>query len=549
MSKDSQAGFSSIVIMVVLLIGLIAGVFIVQTRTTFKPRAQFEDISSEYQQFAQGQEENFDKTGKLKILHVDDFKNKKSQTKYLLASEGDEYILDTKGKRIGLAGGSTIRVRGTKKGIVVSPIRELPRDFVRVMEGLPLKTTGEFKVGIVKVVVQNGSLKTRPESEYPTDASLLEMLGSNGTIDKYYQENSYNNISFKGEIVGTFTVDNAEKAEGCDYEKPVTDKIDKQIGEDILSRYTNVMYILPVQKGCGAGGIGTIMVDPDDGLMRTWILSQYNDPSLYAHELGHNLGLHHAAQLSCDYFPGCRYYEYGDMYDVLGGGNGVDLHQFNAPHKIAMGWIKQSLPNFPIQEINPGREKVSFVSISPLETRDGATKVVKVFRRNMNPTIAWVEFVNATPNTTASPDPTGEVPVTEIAENKEYFYLSYRQPIGTDKNLGPEITSGASVHLWNDDPFSITRLIYQVPRQSNEPFPTSQVGDPVFIPGGGNQDRSKEIFYISLCDGADCQNNVFEDKEYGIRITQISHNKDSVNLKIEYTKDSVYPSPSSFPTF
>src|SRR5439155_19948239 len=49
----------------------------------------------------------------------------------------------------------------------------------------------------------------------------------------------------------------------------------------------------------------------------------------YAHELGHNVLMHHAST------PGS---EYGDISDFMGYG-GVGLRGVNAPHREQMGWM------------------------------------------------------------------------------------------------------------------------------------------------------------------------------------------------------------------
>lgn len=55
----------------------------------------------------------------------------------------------------------------------------------------------------------------------------------------------------------------------------------------------------------------------------SWI-NGYDDTSVIAHEIGHNMGAHHAASLSCGSSTikvsrsGCSYSEYGDPLDVMG---------------------------------------------------------------------------------------------------------------------------------------------------------------------------------------------------------------------------------------
>lgn len=95
-----------------------------------------------------------------------------------------------------------------------------------------------------------------------------------------------------------------------------------------LSQYEHVMYVLPRTAKCGWGGLGVL------GCVKqcnTWI--KWNKSLVYAHELGHNFGMHHAStDLDNNGKIDC---EYCDHSGIMGNG-GYKL--VNAPHRYQMGY-------------------------------------------------------------------------------------------------------------------------------------------------------------------------------------------------------------------
>lgn len=95
--------------------------------------------------------------------------------------------------------------------------------------------------------------------------------------------------------------------------------------------YTHFVYIMNSYSPCGAAGWGLIGCYPN---CISWVFLSY--PDIIAHELGHNIGMHHA---SSDYNNDkISDSEYGDTSCIMGY-SGVPLRHFNAVHKELVGWI------------------------------------------------------------------------------------------------------------------------------------------------------------------------------------------------------------------
>ncbi|MCW2985300.1 MAG: Peptidase gametolysin [Conexibacter sp.] len=94
--------------------------------------------------------------------------------------------------------------------------------------------------------------------------------------------------------------------------------------------YDHVLYVLPRLTTCDWAGLGQM---PG---RRAWT-NGYLETSVVAHELGHNLGAHHASSLRCAGAGGaavalsasCSASEYGDPFDVMG----LQAHLMSSWHR------------------------------------------------------------------------------------------------------------------------------------------------------------------------------------------------------------------------
>jgi chitodextrinase len=104
-----------------------------------------------------------------------------------------------------------------------------------------------------------------------------------------------------------------------------------------LSNYQYVVYAFPYTSACGWAGLGYL---PGSG---AWTNGEM-DLRVVGHELGHNLGVHHASSESCTGTSGqrvtlssnCTSSEYGDPFSIMGSGSTRMHHGW---HKAQLGWL------------------------------------------------------------------------------------------------------------------------------------------------------------------------------------------------------------------
>lgn len=366
-------------------------------------------------------EKKIETEGTLTVIHGDDIKNEKTTYIYRLAAAGNNtpYTLYFVKNPPELLTGSVVKIKGIGIGnaIAMESGQDDPNATYQLhtVSAATVYATGEQKTAVILINFQN-------DTSQPVSKSQIEKLlfsKNDRSVSKYYMENSFGKTYFTGTVFDWITVPYSNST--CDDYDWTTYAENTLKNQNVdLTSYPRIVYIFANTYTCGSGGYGTIGGKPS----RAWILSSQDDIRIYDHELGHNLGLHHANEMICE--DGavntnnkCTSHEYDDVYDVMGNfwyvGN--NAHYFNVPHRIGLGWIEQ--------------EKVRPVSAS------------------------------GTYNVYVSESPSVPVKALRIPRQKtnDYFYLSYRQPVGFDANLPKEMTSGASIHVWNDINYEQTQAI------------------------------------------------------------------------------------------
>lgn len=248
------------------------------------------------------------------------------------------------------------------------------------------------------------------------------LFGEENSVRSYFKENSYNQLDIIGDVYGWIKlpyeksscnfldwynfVDTQVKAAGIkhgDY-----DAILYQFGNHDYNRTCK-----DSNASISTTGATTYLIEPRkeriSGIVHPTALG------VYLHEIGHGLSANskiigHASFLDCgiksiDVYSNCKVINYGDPYDVMGHTAWDKTFLFNAASRYKVGWFSEN--QAPLVSAN------STYTLTVLERSDPGIKAIRIYK----------------------PD------------TKEYYFISYRQPVGFDKTLPTAITRGISIHI------------------------------------------------------------------------------------------------------
>jgi gametolysin peptidase M11/hemolysin type calcium-binding protein len=154
------------------------------------------------------------------------------------------------------------------------------------------------------------------------------------SANAYLRESSFGRAGLSGDVYGWYTI--AEPTDGCPFAQwgRAAQTAATAAGVD-LGAYQHYVLVFPRVPACEWSG----MAEMPGSL--SWINGELT-VRVVGHELGHNLGAHHAAGLRC--VEGgvpvavggtCSADEYGDPFDIMGAG---ERHTSNW-NKARLGWL------------------------------------------------------------------------------------------------------------------------------------------------------------------------------------------------------------------
>ena len=215
----------------------------------------------------------------------------------------------------------------------------------------------------VAVLLFNFAGDTR--QPWTTESVRSVVFDGAGSVNAYYQDASYGQMSMSGDVFGWFTID-ATNA-GCDYTTWANQARSKATAAGVpLANYAYTVYAFPNVGGCGWAGLAYL---PGTA---SWINGSMN-LRVVGHELGHNFGVHHASTLACTsagtsvvLSPTCSATEYGDPFTIMGA---APTRHHNNWHRAQLGWL-------PAQTITaPG-----IYSLAPAELATASPRLLRVAR-------------------------------------------------------------------------------------------------------------------------------------------------------------------------
>jgi fibronectin type 3 domain-containing protein len=395
----------------------------------------------------------------------------------------------------------------------VTPL-QLPSDAL-------ISVTG-YRIGHVVVVPQNGvhSLRTATRALASTTVGTINtaVIGATFTdstsaldlariqaafqgnpghdVDSYFAEASYGKMTLAPSFFGPVTVPETTDA-ACNSSTLMQDIMTAANSSVDFTQFRRLIFVINCPQTMGDSMSEGPVTTPDGTI--TAATSMLSGSFMYstfalAHEISHTLGSgnKHASYYDClpvSFSPptrfgqGCASDEYGDLFDVLGGGPDQFISQQDPYHKANAGWFTAA--NYPTVT-TPG---TSTYTLSPYELPSNGALALDIPRGNSG----------------------------------TYFTVEYRQPTGFDSWMadprlcpGCTVTQGASIRLvgvgsGGGGGGGDTQLIDTTPGSipSSYFYPVDDVRDGALLPG-----------------------RTFTDPEFGISITTVSANASGLTLQV-----------------
>jgi hypothetical protein len=342
-------------------------------------------------------------TGVLTVVQADDFKNGRTERLYFLQDRQTGQSLRVqfeKAPPADLRTGTVVRLAGRASG------QEL-----YVLATQTDSTSSAATPTTVEVITQP---LTSPSSDHRTlvmvanfrDAAVTcnmqcvsdtMFTDPNGlSVANLYLTNSLGKVSLSGDVVGPYVLE-ASSTDICDLGAWASAADARAVAAGIdITAYQHKVYVMP-PSSCTAGGYGMIGGNPTGA----WIF-QADLVGVFAHELGHNLGMNHASTPTS---------EYDDSTDPMAISSNR-LRGVNAPHRQQLGWL--------------GPASVAVV------TQDGTYEVAPLA---LDPAAATAP----------------QVLMIRKPDTDEYYYLSYRLLIGFDSFIDGSYSQRLNVHRYKGD--------------------------------------------------------------------------------------------------
>jgi chitodextrinase len=255
--------------------------------------------------------------GTLQLVHGDDFAHHSGHTYayYLKTAQGTLQLAFDGGQAPseGMAG-AKVRVTGAQVGRTVH-VGGSSGGGVSVVSASTVASGPQTK----NVLVVQFNFSNDRSTPWTVDYAKGVVFSNANSIASYYSEESYGQLTMTGSVTPWLEISNDNS--GCAYGTWASAANSAATAAGIsLSGYTNYVYAFPHTSSCGWAGLAYL---PGT---QSWT-NGYMDLRVIGHELGHNIGVHHANSMNCTSGgvrvwlstpANCTSNEYGDPFDIMG---------------------------------------------------------------------------------------------------------------------------------------------------------------------------------------------------------------------------------------